>query len=585
MGGMTGTEKFSSRSCRLSLFLLLLALSTAFWFGNERGYFYRYNPHHNWISSQSLALAENLSPDHRFSLFFRQFKRGPDRPAEYTPYHSFPITVFAAVKLVMLPFGDNIPAKIYAARLLMLAFFTAAAVLAFLGLRRLFADNATALFATLLAFSSARALYYNDMVSMEIPSLCGVLLAFHGMVVFVQEGRLRQLLLKTAAGVALGWQTVTLALTFAALGGGCWLWRRYRDGAPPESPNESPRGITIKHYAAPAGAAILTFTLLLGAALLNEYGYYKGQRSFTRLPTVASIMERSSIDSSILKAHAEATDWGKFLPRQLSRLGDLMLPNIVFGVPPGDQEYFKLREWNHSCRLAPLGAAALALALLGAARTRYRLPALTLALFGLTWSLPMRAHSAFHDYDALFYIGIPLLCYAMAFGRLMAFLERRGATPASAKVALVAVAVAVFGSSAYAMAKVANYRPGDVQFQRETAADFQTIRRITVPGDSILFVRPSQGKGLQEAFTGARHGLNFYLAGRVIAYGEELSRHKGEAHNYVLDSERRDVHALLTPGNRRVFLYDGKVLKDLRGIQSSRGRVGSPRPGKPRETK
>ncbi len=561
---------------RAPLLLLLVALSTAFWFGNERRHFYRHNPHHNWISSQSLTLAENLSPEHRFLLFFGQFRRGPGQPPEYAPYHSFPITVFALVKLVMLPFGENVPAKIYAARLLMLTFFAGAAVLAFLSLRRLLASDAAALFASLLAFSSARALYYNDMVSMEIPSLCGVLLAFHGMVVFAQEGRFRRLLLKTAIGVALGWQTVTLALTFAALGGGRLLRRRCRGGAPPEKPNASRGNITLSHYAAPAGAAVLVFTLLLGGGLLNEYRYFNGERSFIQLPTVRSILERTSLDPRLIEGLPGATSWGAFLPRQLSRLGDLMLPNILFGVPPGDQEYFKLREWNHACRLAPVGAAALAVALLGAARMRRRLPALTLALFGLTWSLPMRAHSAFHDYDALFYVGVPLLCYGLAFGGIVTFMERLRIAPAAARTALIAVVMIVFGSSAWAMAKVANYRPGDVQFQRDTAADFQTIRQVTAPGDSILIVR--QPRTPLTGLTGAVHGLNFYLSGRIIVRrtGKRRSRpHVGD-YDFVLADQRLDDPSLLTPGNRRVFLYDGAALslERLRNTQSS---------GRPRE--
>ena len=55
----------------LPLLLLLLALSTAFQFGNDRGQFYR-SPHHDAVSANHLAVAANLSPEHDFLLFYYQ---------------------------------------------------------------------------------------------------------------------------------------------------------------------------------------------------------------------------------------------------------------------------------------------------------------------------------------------------------------------------------------------------------------------------------------------------------------------------------------------------------------------------------
>ena len=46
----------------------------------------------------------------------------------------------------------------------------------------------------------------------------GAALVFHGMVVFVQEGRFRQLLAKTCAALFLGWRVYALILPFIALG-------------------------------------------------------------------------------------------------------------------------------------------------------------------------------------------------------------------------------------------------------------------------------------------------------------------------------------------------------------------------------
>lgn len=68
----------------------------------------------------------------------------------------------------------------------MLLFFTAAALLSYSSIARLVSDRWIALAATLLAFSSYYCLYYSDMVFNDIPSLFGVVLVCHGMIVFLQ---------------------------------------------------------------------------------------------------------------------------------------------------------------------------------------------------------------------------------------------------------------------------------------------------------------------------------------------------------------------------------------------------------------
>ena len=169
----------------LPLLLLLSALSTVFMFGNDRSRFYR-GPHHVHLSSQSMALAANLSPDHHFLMFFRQ-TLDVSSAQGYEPYNRFPIGTYALIKLSTLPFADSLAKQIYAARILMLSCFIATAVLAYYALCRLVSNRWIALTATLLAFSSTYCLYYNDMISTEITSLFGVLLTFHGMVVFIQK--------------------------------------------------------------------------------------------------------------------------------------------------------------------------------------------------------------------------------------------------------------------------------------------------------------------------------------------------------------------------------------------------------------
>ncbi len=205
------------RSAWLPLALLLLALSTVFIFGGDRGYFYR-GLSHSWSSSEQLTIAVNLSLEHGFQRFHRRFI-DEDGAVRYSPYNRYPIGGYLLMKLATLPVSGNPSAQIYAARVLMLLLFAGAAVLAYLSLCRLVSNRWVAVSATLLAFSSYYLLYYNDMTANEgVPDLFGVMLTFHGMVVFVQEGRFRQLLVKMCIALLLAWHVYALLLPFVIIG-------------------------------------------------------------------------------------------------------------------------------------------------------------------------------------------------------------------------------------------------------------------------------------------------------------------------------------------------------------------------------
>ena len=70
---MTSNDRLESvlRSPWLPLSMLLVALSTVFVCGGDRGYFYR-GVNHNWASSQHLAIAVNLSLEQGFQRFDRR---------------------------------------------------------------------------------------------------------------------------------------------------------------------------------------------------------------------------------------------------------------------------------------------------------------------------------------------------------------------------------------------------------------------------------------------------------------------------------------------------------------------------------
>ena len=212
----------------LPLLVLLLGLSSMFVFGNDRGHWYRPGAH-DGISSQSMALAANLSPEHNFLMFLQRLD------STYHPYNRFPVGTYALIKLAILPLENDLSAQIWVGRLLMLLLTAAGAVLAYLALRRLTGSGWIASAATMATFSSYYVLYYNDLVSTEVTSVFGILLTFHGMVVFEQDGRFRQLLVKTCAAVLLGWHVMALVLPFVVIGLAVTLVRAYSSLPPPST--------------------------------------------------------------------------------------------------------------------------------------------------------------------------------------------------------------------------------------------------------------------------------------------------------------------------------------------------------------
>ena len=201
----------------VALLLLLAALATLFLPNPDRGLFHR-NGLHNAMTANYLMVAANLSPERRFAGVARLTLDEHGAPS-YTPYNRFPPGGYLLLKLVMSPFLDDLEARIHAARMLMLLFFAGTVILAWLALARLTANPWIALTATFLAFSSYYCMHYSDLVATEAwPDLFGVMLTFHGMVVFVQDGRFRQLLIKACLALLLGWHVLGLLLPFVVLG-------------------------------------------------------------------------------------------------------------------------------------------------------------------------------------------------------------------------------------------------------------------------------------------------------------------------------------------------------------------------------
>lgn len=491
---------------------------------------------------QSMAVASNLSPDHNFLMFLRQ-KAEENDPFRYEPYNRFPIGTYALIKFVaVLSFEDDLSAQIYAARLLMLLFFGATAMLAYAAVARLVDNRWIAFAATLLTFSSYYWLFYNDMSSTEVTSLFGVAITFHGMVVFVQDNRLGQLLIKVCAALLLGWHVMALLFPFVVLGLASELISARSSGSTSSVLHQMKyltAALIRSRYFFLGITALVFCALVMGFNITNEYFALNGEVSLSEIPTVRSYLLRTGVDSEYFSRLPDRLDWQPFLLGQFSRIGEMLAPFVI------------LRAFDYSiCCVGPLvyppwaivaGGLAFFASLAGLVFMRHKVLRAALLLSGWCWVIPLRGSAGIHGFETLFHFGVPLVFYSL----LLLLIHRHVWGQDRVLTGLAAVAAAIFVLSVFWMDP-----PHDEEtaaFHREVAQDFSTIRKSTAPGD-VLFVM-EYGERIWP-----RNMMNYYLNGRFVHFRGPL-----DDYGLTVATDRVNIDASLTPQNRHVFLHESSA--------------------------
>ena len=554
---------------RLTLWLLLLALSTVFLGSFDRGYFYRPGLHY-WNTAKNLAIAENLSPDHGFRLFLGR-RQGPGGAPAYEMYSRFPVGGYALIKLAILPFGNDLSARILAARMLMLLLFSVAALLAFHSLARITSHRWIALAATLAAFSSWYMLFYGDAVCVEMSvDLFAVMLVFHGMVVFVQEGRFRQLLARTCVALLLGWRVYAFLLPFLILGLAHEAVRAWKDGTAPWPRVRSTAATVLRsRYTALGVFALLFGATVLGFNFANEYAAFGGETAVTELPSVQAMLNRTGLSQD---ASFDPGWWLRFLRQQFFRVRVASVPSVLTDWGAGLRGWFPPVPYSASGLSGPeLLLSLLALLMVMVASTtvvclarrpltwRHRMLLATLALSGFFWALPMRHNTADynHDFEALFYVGVPLVFHSL----LLLYVHKRwgrGAVIGFAVAALLAFVVSTFQ---------VNYRwrldAPSVESQLATSAEFGSIRETTRGKVVLLLASVEPDWSREVSFWDRRYIWKSNLAGSILMPPSPDREAAARAADFIVTRDRVESDALLTPGNEQVFLYDSAGMDDL----------------------
>ena len=530
-----------ARSRKWTPFAILLAAMVA-WLamGLDRDYFYRPLGHSSQ-SAETLAMADNLSPSRAFLIFRRMYLRA-DGEVGYEFYGRFPLGGYALVRLATLPFESDLAAKILAARTLMLAMFGGAALLLYAALARALRNRWAALGGAALALSGNYTLYYSDMVDTQgVMSAFGLALAFHGMAVFVDEGRFRQLALKAGAAILLDWMAFALILPFAAFGmarAAVLAWRRREGGDAGGGARAAVWAAIRSRHAALAATTLAVGTLALGYNLANEYAALGGETPVSEMPSFKSAVRRVS---------GEGVSRTDFLRTELYRAGTA---HLSLALPRYGDGLTRQGGWWEGWTMAA-GAAALAAcaaALFWARRRAPILIALPAALF--IWDILLRQHVVSHNFQAAFHFMPALALFAL--GILYAG-ERFGERVA----ALIAfAAVAVFMLAAVQMNAVSH---GADATEKAALADYETMRRMT--RGKVVYADPSIGMNQTGGFT---HDAAFYISDAILIdfnhHRIEGAEARLESADLVLRRGRLEGAESLTPNNREVFLYDARTV-------------------------
>ena len=571
LGRFAGIERY------VPIAILLVALATLFLpIGGDRSRFHR-GPNHDFKTTKSLAIAENVSAEHSFRLFVRRYP-GLDGANQYELYGRFPVTAFWVLKQALNLGGEDLRHRVLAARLLMLALFCGAALLLYDASARLIDNRTIALAATLLAFSSKNMLYWADAVGTETSmSVFSIALGFHGIVVFTLHRRFLQLMVKIGCALLFDWPVLALVLAFAALGGLGGLVGSERAAAPKgwrSRAGQATSCLIRSRYLLIGAFSVVWAAGIVGFNVANEYSALGGDIGQT--PSLRSFLQKAYLAEG---GGYFKDGWSVFLTTLLHRAGVSVLPALV-SWPLASTDATSL-----NVVLVGIGAGALALCVAGlrrlASRDRARtLPLACLASVGFCWGLLLHRHhgSLSHEFTGVFYFGLAAVLAVLGALELPRFLPARR-TVAKAHVLAASMAAVAFVSSAVAMGLAAR----ESAFEDEVFADFQTIRKL-LPRDATVFVVAT---GAPRRYLGARHAMEFFLAGRVWQYSDRVEESYREVQlgedgsvwhsppydgdhgpDFVIARDRFDIPALRTPSNATVFAYDslGKLADAYRSM-------------------
>lgn len=554
------------------LLILLIGISTILIFTAYRNDLR--NVHRLAYGFHHLTVAVNLSPDHSFLGFTNQsvdaegninyridgeiFDRSDYR--SYYVYNRFPPGGYALIKLVTLPFED-LASPLHAAQILMLVLFAGAMVLAYGSLCRLTSSRWIALTATLVVFSSTIILPFSTAILTEGgPDFFGFMLAFHGMAIFAQEGRFRQLVIKSCIALLLGWHVLALLFVFILFS----LTKEVLRIRAAMTVREivvvavSSRYFILGTIAFGFAILILTYNIGIEYYALNIRTTL--QYSLSDLPTIHSISTRT--EAYGLNSTAPL---GQFWLNQFTIIGYTVVPFVLSDIVwrSGDYLVSSVEPVFYSMNIgwmihSPkfyMGVLTVGTCIVGVFRVRHRLLAATAVLSGFCWAIPMRQNVHEQAHEHIYYVGVYLFFCVL----ILLFIRKLMSKQFMPFVVGPGLLILALSGSNYESADTEYDSKYPTEFQESMMDDFDAIRTFT-KGKNVL-VPISSGKwttGVHD-LTGTAFVLHYYLSGSRILFNDFGCERNLDWADFMINIGRDEGPGLLTANNRIAFLYDRHV--------------------------
>ncbi len=468
---------------RLPLLLLLLAGLSLFLFQNQSTGFNAW--HHGFLSSHGITLAKNLISDGPPLLMY-EYREEQAGEILYHAYNRFPVVAFWLISLVIRPFEPDLAGQVYAARQLMNLFLLLTMIVSYKLVVAVVGDRAHAAIVTLLVMSTTYILRYGDMIFNDIPGLCAFVLALYA-VVKAQKCRLSgpQLLLFALLPISISWQPYAVFLSWVlvefvqlVLGG-----------------HATPRPQRVANFLrSPACiitcGAVMWGGMILGLQLFNEWRVSGG--NLQALSSVDALLRRLGVaDAGVSDPALALVQWDHFT---LTQVGRLLLALVPFGgvtnLLPTISKALLIDRLVAACCLGT--------GMLVYLRYRPITPKVTLVLLGsgLLWAIGMRHFVAFHDFQAIYYIGFALALFISLVSRIP--------TPGRATVMIGVTLLFIISVYQSNTAKTASAAPLNA-----VTAEFQPIY-TQLPAGSRVYI-----DGNRHTLVSGYHAVSFYLAGSI----------------------------------------------------------------------
>lgn len=501
---------FSAAVCGI---LLATAVVLTFVFqdrivGWEPGYADDQPKHHGWVSANTLAIISKASPQNFFVGYALAY-RNDEGKAHYEYFDRYPV-FFSALFNRALTLSDNLAEQFYLAKQIMNLIFLATLVLAFLLLEKLTGNKLISLTVVLVAFSNPFLLWYKDMVHFDQPALFGFLLLIYAIALYKIDGWKKPLYISSFVAIALGRGYASYSILF--------LWLVF-EGLLILRTKGLNVGEKVRSLLRHPSFFLLALAIIWGGLLLSYnivVEAYKRDVTILQTSILRSARYRLSLNPEFNLENEGVINWRIFAESQVERILQWTFP-------------FNGVNYEFSGNSLLLGGMFILIGMMiWRQPLEKRIVYLLLVLSGFGWLIPLRNLSAFHDYTAMYYVGIPLVFFLA----ILTFIKM----PAPVAYVLATLALVLYVAAIVHVKAWHEQRAGQADLY---TYDFMRIlERIDGTGKNINM--PEQIP--QGPFT-----PGFYLSEHYLS--------SPQAADYVVTRNRKYPAENLTPENKLIFLF------------------------------